>query len=98
MKTSVRVFIKNKLQFFIITKACKRSLKAEFRSGWDPLTELLMNYPNNLSLEQQFKLKIKENQITELRKNESKEYLYLLLRYMFIKDNIIKFMIKNSKF
>nr|YP_009739177.1 phycobilisome degradation protein [Palmaria decipiens]QIC19616.1 phycobilisome degradation protein [Palmaria decipiens] len=57
-----------------------------------------MNYPNNLSLEQQFKLKIKENQITELRKNESKEYLYLLLRYMFIKDNIIKFMIKNSKF
>nr|BBI37316.1 Phycobilisome degradation protein [Palmaria palmata] len=57
-----------------------------------------MNYPNNLSLEQQFKLKIKENQITELDKNESKEYLYLLLRYMLIKDNIIKFMIKNSKF
>ena len=57
-----------------------------------------MNYPNNLSLEQQFKLKIKENQITELRKNESKEYLYLLLRYMLIKDNIIKFIIKDSKF
>nr|YP_009294268.1 phycobilisome degradation protein [Palmaria palmata]AOM67708.1 phycobilisome degradation protein [Palmaria palmata] len=57
-----------------------------------------MNYPNNLSLEQQFKLKIKENQITGLHKNESKEYLYLLLRYMLIKDNIIKFMIKNSKF
>ena len=51
-----------------------------------------------MSLEQQFKLKIKENQITELRKNESKEYLYLLLRYMLIKDNIIKFIIKDSKF
>nr|YP_009313259.1 Phycobilisome degradation protein [Dichotomaria marginata]SCW21513.1 Phycobilisome degradation protein [Dichotomaria marginata] len=56
-----------------------------------------MNETNNLSLEQQFLLKAIEQQIKNLNKKESKQYLYLNLEYMLVKDNIIKFLIKNKQ-
>lgn len=52
---------------------------------------------NNLSLEQQFKLVIFRKKISELDKEESKQYLYALVQYMLVKDNIIKFIMKNNK-
>nr|YP_009315102.1 Phycobilisome degradation protein [Titanophycus setchellii]SCW23557.1 Phycobilisome degradation protein [Titanophycus setchellii] len=56
-----------------------------------------MNQPNNLSLEQQFKLTVIRNQIIELKTHESRSYLNLTLQYMLIKDNIIKFLVKNQR-
>nr|YP_010873137.1 Phycobilisome degradation protein [Nemalion vermiculare]WGV34477.1 Phycobilisome degradation protein [Nemalion vermiculare] len=56
-----------------------------------------MNQPNNLKLEQQFQLTVIKQKITSLSQYESKKYLYLTLEYMLIKDNIIKFLVKNQK-
>nr|YP_009314692.1 Phycobilisome degradation protein [Neoizziella asiatica]SCW23147.1 Phycobilisome degradation protein [Neoizziella asiatica] len=56
-----------------------------------------MNQPNNLSLEQQFKLTVIRNKLIELSADESKSYLNLTLQYMLIKDNIIKFLVKNQR-
>ena len=56
-----------------------------------------MNQPNNLSLEQQFKLTVIRNQLIALRPHESRSYLNLTLQYMLIKDNIIKFLVKNQR-
>nr|YP_009313465.1 Phycobilisome degradation protein [Galaxaura rugosa]SCW21719.1 Phycobilisome degradation protein [Galaxaura rugosa] len=56
-----------------------------------------MNENNNLSLEQQFRLQAVQQQIRNLNKEKSKQYLYLNLQYMLIKDNIIKFLIKNKQ-
>jgi Phycobilisome degradation protein nblA len=57
-----------------------------------------MNQPNNLTLEQQFQLILHSRKIAKLTNIKSKQYLKLILRYMLIKDNIIKFLIKNTKF
>lgn len=56
-----------------------------------------MNEPNNLSLEQQFKIKVIKQRIVHLNSQESQKYLYLNLEYMLVKDNIIKFLIRNKK-
>jgi hypothetical protein len=57
-----------------------------------------MNQPNNLSLEQLFKLIIIEKKVTKLSLAGSQKYLCITLEYMLIKDNIIKFLIKNKNF
>ncbi len=56
-----------------------------------------MNQPNNLSLEQQFKLTVIRKKLIDLSTDESKSYLNLTLQYMLIKDNIIKFLVKNQR-
>jgi Phycobilisome degradation protein nblA len=58
----------------------------------------MMSQANNLSLEQQFQLILYRKKISLLSKLKSKQYLEIILRYMLIKDNIIKFLIKNKKF
>lgn len=55
-----------------------------------------MNEPNNLSLEQKFKLVVYKKKITKLNDKESKKYLLAALKQMMIKDNIIKYFLKNS--
>nr|QHO64207.1 Phycobilisome degradation protein [Lympha mucosa] len=57
-----------------------------------------MSQTNNLSLEQQFQIILYRKKISLLSKLKSKQYLEIILRYMLIKDNIIKFLIKNKKF
>lgn len=57
-----------------------------------------MNQPNNLSLEQQLKLTITQRKVDRLSLKQSKQYLFLTLEYMLIKDNMIKFLIRNKKF
>jgi hypothetical protein len=54
----------------------------------------MMSQANNLSLEQQFQLILYQKKIGLLTKLKSKRYLEIILRYMLIKDNIIKFLIK----
>jgi Phycobilisome degradation protein nblA len=58
----------------------------------------MMSQANNLSLEQQFQLILYRKKISLLSKLKSKQYLEIILRYMLIKDNIIKFLIKNKTF
>jgi hypothetical protein len=58
----------------------------------------MMSQANNLSLEQQFQLILYQKKIGLLTKLKSKRYLEIILRYMLIKDNIIKFLIKNKKY
>nr|YP_009541600.1 phycobilisome degradation protein [Synarthrophyton chejuense]AYR05609.1 phycobilisome degradation protein [Synarthrophyton chejuense] len=55
-----------------------------------------MNGSNELSLEQQFKLAKYKRQLKKLDSKESKRYLIATLKQMMIKDNIIKYFIKNS--
>jgi len=57
-----------------------------------------MNQPNNLSLEQQLKLAITGRKIEKLNLTNSRQYLYLTIEYMLIKDNIIKFLLKKKSF
>ena len=59
---------------------------------------MAVNPSNNLTLEQQFQLILLNKKITKLTKIQSKKYLKLILQYMLIKDNVIKFLIKNKKF
>ena len=51
---------------------------------------------NELSLEQQFKLAIYKKKLSKLNTRESKKHLIATLKQMMIKDNIIKYFIRNS--
>lgn len=51
---------------------------------------------NPLNLEQEFLIKIYENKINKLTKIQAQKYLKKILRKMMIKDNIIKYYVKNS--
>lgn len=51
---------------------------------------------SQLTLEQEFLLKIYENKIDKLNKMQAQKYLKKVLKKMMIKDNIIKYYVKNS--
>nr|YP_009391202.1 phycobilisome degradation protein [Dipterocladia arabiensis]ARW59346.1 phycobilisome degradation protein [Dipterocladia arabiensis] len=55
-----------------------------------------MNNINKLTLEQEFKLTIYKTKIFMLNKQSAQKYLKQILKQMMIKDNVIKFYIKNS--
>nr|YP_010726612.1 phycobilisome degradation protein [Hypnea edeniana]WCH54695.1 phycobilisome degradation protein [Hypnea edeniana]WDY85087.1 phycobilisome degradation protein [Hypnea edeniana] len=55
-----------------------------------------MNNINNLTLEQEFKLAIYKQKIYKLNDKNVKKHLIVILQQMMIKDNIIKYFIKNS--
>nr|YP_009393060.1 phycobilisome degradation protein [Bostrychia moritziana]ARW61622.1 phycobilisome degradation protein [Bostrychia moritziana] len=55
-----------------------------------------MSNLDKLTMEQEFKLAVYENKINQLDKKNTKKYLINILKQMMIKDNIIKFYIKNS--
>lgn len=54
-----------------------------------------MNTPGNLSLEQQFKLKVLQEQVSHLSLEEAQEYLVEVLRQSMVKDNLLRHWIKN---
>lgn len=54
-----------------------------------------METPGQLSLEQQFKLRIYQEQIETLSKEQAQEYLLEILRQMMVKDNLFKHMLGN---
>nr|YP_010902441.1 phycobilisome degradation protein [Hypnea nidifica]WCH54296.1 phycobilisome degradation protein [Hypnea nidifica] len=51
---------------------------------------------NNLTLEQEFKLAIYKQKIYKINDKNIKKHLIVVLEQMMIKDNIIKYFIKNS--
>nr|YP_009332747.1 phycobilisome degradation protein [Membranoptera weeksiae]YP_009332965.1 phycobilisome degradation protein [Membranoptera tenuis]AHZ94759.1 phycobilisome degradation protein [Membranoptera weeksiae]AKL79221.1 phycobilisome degradation protein [Membranoptera tenuis] len=55
-----------------------------------------MDNINKLKLEQEFQLTIYKQKIYKLNQKTAKQYLKNILKQMMIKDNIIKYYIKNS--
>nr|YP_010196115.1 phycobilisome degradation protein [Gracilaria caudata]UAD83512.1 phycobilisome degradation protein [Gracilaria caudata] len=55
-----------------------------------------MDTKNPLTLEQEFKLTIYRQKVNKLNDKQIKKHLILTLKQMIIKDNIIKYFIKNS--
>nr|WCH57085.1 phycobilisome degradation protein [Hypnea musciformis] len=55
-----------------------------------------MNNSNHLTLEQEFKLALYKQKIYRLNDTSIKKHLIATLKQMMIKDNIIKYFIKNS--
>ena len=55
-----------------------------------------MNSSGQLSLEQQFKLKVLQEQVEGLTKEQAQEYLLEMFRQMMIKDNLVKHLLKNA--
>nr|YP_009399471.1 phycobilisome degradation protein [Dictyomenia sonderi]ARW69077.1 phycobilisome degradation protein [Dictyomenia sonderi] len=51
---------------------------------------------NRLTLEQEFKIALYINKIYLLDKKNTKKYLVNVLKKMMIKDNIIRYCIKNT--
>jgi Phycobilisome degradation protein nblA len=56
----------------------------------------MINQPNNLSLEQQFKLTAYRSEMSKLTIKQSRKYLQVTLRHMLIKDNLIKLLLKRE--
>jgi Phycobilisome degradation protein nblA len=55
-----------------------------------------MDIPMQLSLEQKFNLKMYEEQVKGLDQNQSQEFLLEVLRQLMVKDNMIKYLLKQS--
>lgn len=55
-----------------------------------------MDNVNKLTLEQEFKLAIYTKKIYKLDNKNTKKHLIATLKQMMIKDNVIKYFIKNS--
>ena len=55
-----------------------------------------MEFPMELSLEQQFKLKVYREQVKELTLEQSQEYLLEVMRQLMVKENLIKHLVKQS--
>nr|YP_010619048.1 Phycobilisome degradation protein [Pterosiphonia complanata]WAX03061.1 Phycobilisome degradation protein [Pterosiphonia complanata] len=51
---------------------------------------------NKLTLEQEFKIALYINKINTLDKKGTKKYLTNILKKMMIKDNIIRYCVKNT--
>ena len=55
-----------------------------------------MGIPLELTLEQQFNLKVYEEQVRKLSLQQSQDFVLELLRQLMIKDNVIKHLIKEN--
>jgi methionine synthase I (cobalamin-dependent) len=54
-----------------------------------------MDLPVQLSLEQQFSLKVYEEQVKALSQEQAQEFLLETMRQLMVKDNVIKHLIKG---
>lgn len=54
------------------------------------------NMPGNLSMEQQFKLKVVQDQVRGLSLEQAQEYVVEVMRQMMVKDNLVKHLLKNA--
>lgn len=56
----------------------------------------MMELPLNLSMEQNFSLKVYEDQVKSLSQQQAQEYLLEVMRQLMIKDNVIRHLMKTS--
>ena len=54
------------------------------------------NMPGDLSMEQQFKLKVVQDQVRGLSLEQAQEYVVEVMRQMMVKDNLVKQLLKNA--
>ncbi len=55
-----------------------------------------MDLSGQLSLEQKFKLKVLQEQVQDLSKEEAQQYLLEMFRQMMVKDNLVKNLLRNA--
>ncbi|MGL4879799.1 MAG: NblA/ycf18 family protein [Waterburya sp.] len=55
-----------------------------------------MDLSAQLSLEQQFKLKVLQEQVQSLSKEQAQEYLLEMFRQMMVKDNLVKNLLRDA--
>jgi len=55
-----------------------------------------MDTPGQLTLEQEFKLKVLQEQTKNLGLEQAQEYVAELLRQMMVKDNLVKHLLKDG--
>ena len=56
----------------------------------------MMDFPTQLSLEQQFRLETFEDKVKSLSGEEAQDLLLEVLRQMMVKDNLVKHLIKEA--
>jgi Phycobilisome degradation protein nblA len=56
----------------------------------------MMNFPIELTLEQQFRLQNLKDQVKNLSQEEAQEFLLEVLRQMMVKDNLVKHLLKEA--
>ncbi|MEA5570835.1 NblA/ycf18 family protein [Calothrix sp. UHCC 0171] len=54
-----------------------------------------MNFPTELTLEQQFRLQTLKEQIQSLSQEEAQTFLLEVMRQMMVKDNLFKHLLKQ---
>jgi hypothetical protein len=55
-----------------------------------------MDLPLTLTMEQQFSMKVYEDQVKGLSSEQSQEFLLEIMRQLMIKDNVIRHLMKKS--
>ncbi|MFN6564310.1 MAG: NblA/ycf18 family protein [Nostoc sp. ChiSLP01] len=55
-----------------------------------------MEFPIELTLEQQFRLQNLKTQVQNLSQEEAQEFLLEVLRQMMVKDNLVKHLLKQA--
>ncbi|BAY74616.1 phycobilisome degradation protein NblA [Nostoc linckia NIES-25] len=55
-----------------------------------------MEFPIELTLEQQFRLQNLKAQVENLSQEEAQEFLLEVLRQMMVKDNLVKHLLKQA--
>lgn len=55
-----------------------------------------MDIPTGLNLEQEFNLKVYADQVKSLDQEQSQEFLLEVLRQLMIKENMIKYLMKQA--
>ncbi len=55
-----------------------------------------MNHYAQLTIEQQFKLRLLSQQVQDLTHEQAQEYLIEMFRQMMVKDNLVKHLLKNA--
>ena len=56
----------------------------------------MMDFPIELSLEQQFKFEVYKEQVKGLDLETSQDYLLEVMRQLMVKENLIKHLVKQS--
>jgi hypothetical protein len=55
-----------------------------------------MEFPTQLSVEQQFRLQTLKEQVKSLSQQEAQDFLLEVLRQMMVKDNLVRHLIKQA--
>ncbi len=55
-----------------------------------------MDLPLTLSMEQQFNMKVYEDQVRNLSSDQAQDFLLEIMRQLMIKDNVIRHLMKKA--